>query len=115
MSQRPDPDRAADGTGGPDDGPGPAAWLTATVRPAGPLDGDGARRLRSILDALAACASIVVLDLEAARLENRATAGAIDAAACALESRGGTLLCVHADAPSRRVLAGAAHAVVVDA
>lgn len=110
MSDRPTP-RPVD-----DDGaPAPAAWLTATVRPAGLLDGDGARRLRSLLDALAACASIVVLDLEVARLDHRSTVGVIDAAAVALEARGGALLCVHADGPARHALAGAAHLVLVDA
>lgn len=109
MSDRPAP-RPAD-----DDAPAPPAWLTATVRPAGLLDSDGARRLRSLLDPLAACASIVVLDLEAARLAHRSTVGVIDAAAVVLEARGGALLCVHADGPARRALAGAPHAVLVEA
>jgi len=45
-----------------------SAWLTATIRPAGTFGRNDASRLRVLLDALSACASIVVLDLQAARL-----------------------------------------------
>ena len=45
-----------------------SAWLTATIRPAGIFGRNDASRLRVLLDALSACASIVVLDLQAARL-----------------------------------------------
>ncbi|NKY08451.1 hypothetical protein HF998_15925, partial [Cellulomonas hominis] len=38
-------------------------WLTATVRPAGSFGRAESGRLRALLDALSACASIVVLDL----------------------------------------------------
>ncbi len=90
-------------------------WLTATVRPAGLLDRRDSGRLRALLDALSACASVVVLDLEAAHLRGRTTAGVIDDAASVLESRGGCLVCIHADQDDRRCLTAAGnHAVFVD-
>ena len=46
------------------------AWLTAVIRPAGTFGRYDATRLRVLLDALSACASIVVLDLQAARLRS---------------------------------------------
>src|ERR1035437_5153729 len=42
------------------------AWLTATIRPAGTFGHNDTSRLRALLDALSACASIVVLDLQVA-------------------------------------------------
>ncbi|QTE29725.1 hypothetical protein [Pengzhenrongella sicca] len=56
------------------------AWITATVRPAGTFGTSDSGRLRALLGALSACASIVVLDLQAARLGGRAGA-VVDAAA----------------------------------
>lgn len=96
-----------------DDGAG--AWLTATVRPAGSFGRADAGRLRALLDALSACASIVVLDLRSARLRSRRAADAVDEAATQLEARGGCLLCVHADPETRAHLAEAGrHAVLLD-
>src|ERR1035437_5922468 len=46
------------------------AWLTATIRPAGTFGRNDTSRLRALLDALSACASIVVLDLQVARLRS---------------------------------------------
>lgn len=93
---------------------GPAAWITATVRPAGDLGRLDAGRLDALLGALSLSASVVVLDLEVARVHSHRSAAVIDAAADALERRGGCLLCVHADDASRAALASAgAHAVVL--
>lgn len=88
-------------------------WLTANVRPAGSFGRADVGRLRALLDALAACASIVVLDLQAARLRSGHAAEAIDEAARELEARGGCLLCVNADADARAHLGACRHAVVV--
>ncbi|WP_448058982.1 hypothetical protein [Cellulomonas hominis] len=96
---------------GPDDG----AWLTATVRPAGMFGRADAGRLRALLDALSACASLVVLDLRSARLRDGAAAAVVDEAAGRLESRGGCLLCVNADPGSRANLSAAGpHTVLLD-
>ena len=68
-----------------------------------------------MLGALAASASLVVVDLEAAALRSPAAAAVIDDAAHGLERRGGCLLCIKADDGSREVLASAGgHAVVLD-
>lgn len=103
--------RGADTTAAPGGDP----WLTATVRPAGSFGRADAGRLRALLDALSACASVVVLDLRSARLRSPRAATVVDEAATALERRGGCLLCVHADPETRERLAGAApHAVILD-
>lgn len=95
--------------------PGGDPWLTATVRPAGSFGRADAGRLRALLDALSACASVVVLDLRSARLRSPRAATVVDEAATALERRGGCLLCVHADPETRERLAGAApHALILD-
>jgi MFS superfamily sulfate permease-like transporter len=88
-------------------------WLTATIRPAGSFGRADAGRLRALLDALSACASIVVLDLRSARLRSRGAAAVVEDAAEVLEGRGGCLLCVHADAESRAHLAEAGERVVI--
>lgn len=94
----------------------PAAWLTATVRPAGTFGRRDVGRLRALLDALSACASIVVLDLRATRLSSPRAAAAIDEAAHRLEDHGGCLVCIHADADaSARLAAAGRHAVVLAA
>lgn len=99
--------------------PAPAAapdptWLTATVRPAGSFGRADADRLRTLLEALSACASVVVLDLGSARLRSPRAAEVVDEAATRLEARGGCLLCVHADAETRARLADAGpHAVLL--
>lgn len=91
------------------------SWLTATVRPAGSFGRADAGRLRALLGALSACASVVVLDLRSARLRSRRAAEVVEEAATRLEARGGCLLCVHADAETRAHLADAgAHAVLLD-
>jgi MFS superfamily sulfate permease-like transporter len=98
----------------PEHVPGDAdPWLTATIRPAGSFGRADAGRLRALLDALSACASIVVLDLRSARLRSRGAAAVVEDAAQALEGRGGCLLCVHADAESRAHLAEAGERVVI--
>lgn len=90
-------------------------WITATVRPAGSFGRADSGRLRALLDALSACASIVVLDLRSARLRSRRAAEAVDEAGTLLEARGGCLLCVHADDESRAHLLGAGtHTVLLD-
>ena len=89
------------------------AWLTATVRPAGSFGRADVGRLRALLQALAACASIVVLDLQAARLRSPRAAEAIDEAAAALEAHGGCLICMNADAVAAAWLGGRRHVVVV--
>lgn len=93
----------------------PDSWLTATVRPAGSFGRQDAGRLSALLDALSACASILVLDLRSARLCSRRAAAAVDDAAVLLEARGGCLLCVHADDETRACLAEAGtHAMLLD-
>ena len=112
-----EPDDAAAATG--TTGAGPSSpdmpgWLTATVRPAGSFGRNDVGRLRALLDALSSCASMVVLDLQAARLCSARAAQVVDAAADELERRGGCLLCINADDASLAHLAAAgAHAVVV--
>lgn len=93
-------------------GTGPEPWITVNVRPTGSFGRDDVGRLRTLLDAVAACASIVVLDLRSARLRSPHAAEVIDEAGAALEARGGCLLCVGADADARARLAGCRHAVV---
>jgi hypothetical protein len=91
----------------------PLPWLTANVRPAGSFGRGDVGRLRALLDALSACASLVVLDLQAVTLRSSRAAQAIDDAAAALEERGGCLLCINADEDVRRRLGACRHAVVV--
>ena len=90
-------------------------WLTAQVRPAGSFGREDVGRLRALLDALSACASLVVLDLGAARLRSGRAAAAIDEAAARLEGRGGCLLCINADDEARGRLGACTHALVVGA
>ncbi len=89
------------------------AWLTAQVRPAGSFGRRDVSRLRALLEALSACASVVVLDLAEARLRSPRAAEAIDDAARRLEASGGCLLCLNADAESAARLSGCVHAVVM--
>ena len=89
------------------------AWLTATVRPAGSFGRQDVGRLRTLLQALAACASIVVLDLQAVRLRSPRAAAVIDEAAAALEAHGGCLICLHADATAAAWLGAGRHAMMV--
>jgi len=91
-----------------------AAWLTATIRPAGTFGRNDATRLRVLLDALSACASIVVLDLQAARLLSHRAGEVIENAAWDIERRGGSLLCINVSAESRACLSAAGnHAVLI--
>jgi len=91
------------------------AWLTATIRPAGTFGRNDATRLRVLLDALSACASIVVLDLQAARLRSHRAGEVIEDAAWDIERRGGSLLCINVSAESRACLSAAGnHAVLMD-
>ena len=91
------------------------AWLTATIRPAGTFGRNDATRLRVLLDALSACASIVVLDLQAARLRSQRAGKVIEDAAWDLERRGGCLLCINVSLESRACLSAAGnHAVLMD-
>ena len=93
-----------------------AAWLTATVRPAGLFGCADVARLRALLDALSTCASMVVLDLSAAQLRSLDAAIAVDEAARELEASGGALVCVHADPTSLAHLAAAGpHTVLMPA
>ena len=69
-----------------------------------------------LLDALSACASIVVLDLQAARLRSSRAAEVIEDAAWDIERRGGCLMCINVDAESRACLAAVGdHAVLMGA
>jgi hypothetical protein len=88
-------------------------WLTANVRPAGSFGRADVGRLRTLLAALSATASLVVLDLAAVTLRSGHAADAIDEAGWELERRGGCLLCINADADARARLGGCRHAVVV--
>jgi hypothetical protein len=95
--------------------PTETAWLTATIRPAGTFGPNGTGRLRALLDALSACASIVVLDMQAVRLNSRRAGEVIEEAAREIESRGGCLMCINADNDSRACLSAAGdHAVLID-
>jgi hypothetical protein len=89
------------------------AWITATVRPAGTFGRRDVGRLRALLDALSACASIVVLDLGAARLRSPRAVEVIDDAARRLEASGGCLLCLNAD-PEARLALHPGHAVLLE-
>jgi hypothetical protein len=90
------------------------AWLTATIRPAGTFGRSDTSRLRALLDALSACASIVVLDLQAARLRSLGAGEVIEDAAWGLERRGGCLLCINVDPESHACLTAAGdHAVLL--
>lgn len=91
------------------------AWLTAVIRPAGTFGRNDATRLRVLLDALSACASIVVLDLQVARLRSHRAGEVIEDAARDIERRGGSLLCINVSAESRACLSAAgSHAVLMD-
>ena len=72
-------------------------------------------RLRALLDALSACASIVVLDLQVAPLHSLGAGEVIEDAAWDLERHGGCLLCINVDSQSRACLSAAGdHAVLMD-
>jgi hypothetical protein len=91
-----------------------AAWLTATVRPAGTFGYGDTERLRALLDALSGCASIVVLDLQAARLRTPRAGEVVEDAASDIERHGGCLMCINVDAESRECLSAAGdHAVLM--
>lgn len=91
------------------------AWLTATIRPAGTFGRNDTSRLRALLDALSACASIVVLDLQVARLRSLGAGEVIEGAARDLERRGGCLLCINVGSESRACLSAAGdHAVLME-
>jgi len=91
------------------------AWLTATIRPAGTFGRNDTSRLRALLDALSACASIVVLDLQVAPLHSLGAGEVIEDAAWDLERRGGCLLCINVNSESRACLSAAGdHAVLMD-
>jgi len=91
------------------------AWLTATIRPAGTFGLDGTGRLRALLGVLSASASIVVLDMQAVRLNSRRAGEVIEEAAREIERRGGCLMCINADEDSRACLSAAGgHAVLID-
>jgi hypothetical protein len=91
-------------------------WITATIRPVGSFGRDDTSRLRALLDALAACASIVVLDLQAARLRSSRAAEVIEDAAWDLERRGGCLMCVNVDDEARACLVSVGdHAILMGA
>ena len=71
--------------------------------------------MRALLDALCACASIVVLDLQVAQLRSLGAGEVIEDAAWDLERRGGCLLCINVDSESRACLSAAGdHAVLMD-
>jgi hypothetical protein len=91
------------------------AWLTATIRPAGTFGRNDTSRLSMLLDALSACSSMVVLDLQAARLQSHRAGEVIEDAAKDIERRGGCLLCINVSAESRACLSAAGnHAVLMD-
>lgn len=80
------------------------AWLTASVRPVGQICRCDAERLGNMLDALAGASSVVMLDLQAARIESARVARVVGRAAALLDARDGCLLCVGADALTRACL-----------
>ncbi|MFS0701640.1 hypothetical protein AB6N24_16835 [Cellulomonas sp. 179-A 4D5 NHS] len=100
----------------PPEPPAAADWLTATLRPTGVLGREDAVRLADVLGPLSASASLVILDLGAARIGSRRVAAVLDEAGAHLERRGGGLICVNVDPDDRTHLTAAGgHAVVVDA
>ncbi|WP_066461355.1 hypothetical protein [Sanguibacter suarezii] len=80
------------------------AWLTATIRPVGMICRCDADRLAALLDALASASSVVVLDLQVARIESARVANVVGQAAALLDARDGCLLCVGADQATRSCL-----------
>jgi hypothetical protein len=91
------------------------AWLTVTIRPAGTFGRDDTSRLRALLDALSPCASMIVLDLRATRLQGRSGGEVIEETAWDIERRGGCLVCINVDAETRACLSAAGHhAVLMD-
>ena len=74
-------------------------WLTTILRPAGSLDQPALRQLRESLGHLAACSSMVIIDLTAAEVGNpRTFARDLLAPAAAFEKAGRCLLLVGAPA-----------------
>jgi hypothetical protein len=88
-------------------------WLTATIRPAGTFGRDDTSRLRALLGALSSCASMLVIDLQVARLASPGAGQVIQEAAREIEGRGGCLLCTNIDSESRACLAAAGHHAVL--
>lgn len=91
------------------------AWLTVQVRPAGSFGRRDVGRLRALLDALSACASIVVIDLGATRLRSPRAVAVIEDAARRLDRAGGCLVCVNAEPDVRECLGHAEHVAVLPA
>ena len=89
------------------------AWLTVQVRPAGSFGRRDVGRLRALLEALSACASIVVIDLGATRLRSPRAVAVIEDAARRLDRAGGCLVCVNADPEARECLGNAGHVAVL--
>jgi hypothetical protein len=78
------------------------AWLTAVLRPAGPLEAAAVRKLGAALGPLAAASDMVLLDLTAAVVRDpRALARALREPATGFDRRGRCLLIV--GAPGRLV------------
>ena len=76
---------------------GQRGWLTTILRPAGPLDQSGIRRLAEALGVLAASSDIVVVNLTAAEVSSpRALARSLRAPALRFELAGRCLLLVGA-------------------
>jgi hypothetical protein len=76
---------------------GERGWLTTILRPAGPLDQSGIRRLAEALSALAASSDIVVVNLTAAEVGSpRALARYLRAPALRFELAGRCLLLIGA-------------------
>ena len=72
-------------------------WLTTILRPAGPLDQSGLRRLAEALGALAASSDMVIVNLTAAEVSSpRALAKCLRAPALRFELAGHCLLLVGA-------------------
>jgi hypothetical protein len=91
------------------------AWLTVTIRPAGTFGRHDTSRLRALLDALSPCASMIVLDLRATRLQSRSGGEVIEETAWDIERRGGCLVCINVDSETRACLSAAGHhAVLMD-
>ena len=88
----------------PDGSTAGGSWLTATIRPVGLICRCDADRLATLLDVLASASSVVVLDLQAARIKSARVARVVGQAAALLDARDGCLLCVGADEATRSCL-----------
>lgn len=76
-------------------------WLTTVLRPAGRMDDDGAEQFATALQAMSACSSVVLVDLQGVGPLPRSARRALEEADVALSRAGGALLVADPDARQR--------------